>query len=268
MHRSTTKRSIQHHPRIAYMPEQPPLSEICMKGDETALKEFLSSPSTKDLKSTVEWTDQDGDTLSSPPIFVCIDYGHSSLVQLLLDADSTLVNSKDDNDYTPAQWAGWKRRVEVLKLLIDRGAVIDQDTLDLAQDEGSGDPEIMELIRCHMDPYAALEGDEDEIMMKACREGDAKKVQEMLDSGYDYNKWKVEDEKYQFFSPMNVAVKKGQIEIVQIFLDLGVRVDQIEEPPKLPNMGGQPPVEEGMQPAGGEEEENPAASASAAADTE
>ena len=87
-----------------------------------------------------------------------------------------------------------------------------------------------------MDPYAHLDGDQDEIMMKACREGDAQKVTAMLADGYDYNKWKAEDGKYQFFSPMNMAVKRGHIEIVQLFMEEGVHVEigEMEATPEGP----------------------------------
>uniref|UniRef100_A0A7S3LBU9 Uncharacterized protein n=1 Tax=Amphora coffeiformis TaxID=265554 RepID=A0A7S3LBU9_9STRA len=102
----------------------------------------------------------------------------------------------------------------------------------MAQEEDGGSasatatPEVVDLIRQHMDPYAALEGDEDEIMMKACREGDLAKVTAMLVDGYDYNKWKTaEDGKYQLFSPMHMAVKRGHFDIVQLFMDKGVQLE-------------------------------------------
>lgn len=205
------------------------LADICMKGDAVALSELLKAETEKDtpvdLSQAIPWTDSDGAEWESPPIFVGIDYGHTECVMVLLDSGVS-PNLQDANDYTPAQWAAWKGSVDILRLLIDRGATIDQQTLDLAQEEGGGaTPDVMDLIRQHMDPYADLNGDEDEIMMKSCREGDVQKVTAMLADGYDYNKWKAEDGKYEFFSPMNVAVKRGHIEIVQLFMEEGVRVE-------------------------------------------
>lgn len=199
-----------------------------MRGDAAALSELLQGDTEKDsrvdLTKSIAWTDSDGAEWQSPPIFVGIDYGHTECVMVLLDAGAS-PNLQDANDYTPAQWAAWKGFVEILRLLIERGARIDQQTLDLAQEEGGGaTPEVMNLIRQHMDPYADLNGDKDEIMMKACREGDTQKVKSMLADGYDYSKWKAEDGKYQFFSPMNMAVKRGHIEIIQLFMEEGVQV--------------------------------------------
>ena len=209
-----------------------------MKGDAVALAELLDVEKKFDLAQVIAWTDSDGSSLESPPIFVCIDYGHLDCVTVLLDLGVD-PNLRDENDYTPAQWAAWKGFVEILTLLIQRGASIDQQTLDLAQEEGGATAEVMDLIRNHMDPYAELEGDEDEIMMKACREGDVQKVATMLADGYDYSKWKVEDGKYQFFSPMNVAVKRGHIEIMQLFMEEGVQVElgseEVENPVELPS---------------------------------
>ena len=213
------------------------LADICMKGDAVALSEFLKGETEPvDLRQAIGWADNDGAELESPPIFVCIDYGHTECVSRLLDSGAS-PNLQDANDYTPAQWAAWKGYVDILRLLIDRGASIDQQTLDLAQEEdGTATPDVMGLIRQHMDPYADLNGDEDEIMMKACREGDAQKVKAMLAEGYDYNKWKAEDGKYQFFSPMNMAVKRGHIEIVQLFMEEGVHVEigEMEATPEGP----------------------------------
>ena len=212
------------------------LGQLCMKGDVQALRSFLLQEEEEeqqdalDLTAAVSWMDQDDKALESPPLFICIDYGHIECVRLLLDIKTDLVNTADENDYTPAQWAAWKGHVEILQLLINRGAIIDQHSLDMAQEEeeNGGGPSagVVELIRQHMDPYAALAGDEDEILMKACREGDLAKVTNMLADGYDYNKWKTaEDGKYQLFSPMHMAVKRGHFEIVQLFMDKGVQLE-------------------------------------------
>lgn len=201
------------------------MGHICMKGDVDALRDFLGQQDNDvDLTLAVSWTDADGTALTSPPLFIGIDYGHRRLVDELLEAGAD-VTSTDDNDYTPAQWAAWKGQLDILKSLIGRGATVDQDALDLALSENDAMDPVVELIRQNMDPYAALAGDEDEIMMKACREGDADKVTAMISAGYDYSKWKTEEDgKYQLFSPMNMAVKRGHFDIVQLFMDEGVRL--------------------------------------------
>ena len=208
------------------------LADLCMKGDADALAVMLQNSNegeTIDLRGVVPWKDSNNKELESPPIFICIDYGHLKQVRVLLDSGVD-VNMTDENEYSPAQWAAWKGHLDILRLLIERGAKIDQQTLDMAQEDGGNTrSEVMELIREHMDPYAELQGDDDEIMMKACREGDVSKVSDMLFKGYDYSKWKAEDGKYQLFSPMNMAVKRGHIEIVQLFMAEGVRVELTED---------------------------------------
>lgn len=211
------------------------LGEICSKGEVAALQQWMTDHAATDWSVAVPWTDSDETECTSPPIFICVDYGHTALVKLLLEEGNVDPNGADDNGYTPAQWAAWKGQADILQLLIDHGATIDQDTLDMTQevDDGKASEAVMQLIRAHMDPYAALAGDDDEILMKACREGDLSKVTQMLDEGYDYNKWKVVDDadgmtKYQFFSPMNIAIRRGQMEIVTLFNErLGLHVDNV-----------------------------------------
>ena len=209
------------------------LGQICMKGDKEALRAFLlQKDASLDVTLPVAWTDKDEKSLHSPPMFICVDYGHVALVEMLLSHGGGVdVNGQDEHGYTAAQWAAWKGAVDMLQLLMAHGATVDQDALDLAQEEGedkgaTSRQQVVDLIRQHMDPYANLEGDEDEIMMKACREGDLTKVTDMLSAGYDYNKWKVpEDGKYQLFSPMNMAVKRGHFDIVQLFMEEGVPLE-------------------------------------------
>jgi hypothetical protein len=203
------------------------IADVCTRGDATALRAFVESHPDNDWSVAVAWTDVDGTELSSPPIFICVDYGNTDCVKVLLEQARVDANLEDENAYTPAQWAAWKGQADILQLLIHAGATIDQNTLDMtSEDDGHASSEVMKLIRAHMDPYAHLQGDADEIMMKACREGDVRQVQAMLRDGYDYNKWKTdEDGKYQFFSPMNMAVRRGQMEIVSLFNQLGVHVD-------------------------------------------
>ncbi len=56
------------------------------------------------------WHDSDGLELSTPPIFICIDYGHAELVaNLLLLHNTDILNTLKggDGDYSALQWASW-----------------------------------------------------------------------------------------------------------------------------------------------------------------
>ena len=206
------------------------ISTICSEGDSPALETFLQDHPDYDFATAVPWTDHDGTELHSPPVFICVDYGHIACVQVLLTNNRIDANAADDNGYTAAQWAAWKGHAAILQHLIQHGAVIDQNTLDMTtEDDGHASPAVLELIRAHMDPYAVCNGDDDEILMKACREGDVARVTALLDEGYDYNKWKAADGRFQFFSPMHVAVRRGQMEIVSLFNELGVQLELDEE---------------------------------------
>jgi hypothetical protein len=58
----------------------------------------------------LSWYDSDGLELSTPPIFICIDYGHAELVANLLllhDTDTLNTLKGGDGGYSALQWASW-----------------------------------------------------------------------------------------------------------------------------------------------------------------
>ena len=70
-----------------------------------------------------------------------------------------------------------KGNLEVVQLLVrEGGAAVDEESLSLAREHSHQNVAIFLLE--HIDLYAGLE-DEDEIMEKACREGDVAKVRQI-----------------------------------------------------------------------------------------
>jgi Ankyrin repeats (3 copies) len=192
----------------------------CKEGDAKTLADLLEQD-PECFKRSIEWTDQDQKDLNTPPIFIAVDYGHLELVKLFSEKGD--VNIVDSNAYTPLSWASWNGNKELVNCLIASGAKVDQDALDLAREYEH--KEIVDILSEHIDLYAALGGDIDEMMIKASREGDVKKVQELIAEGYDFNKWKEEDGSYREYSPIYVAMKNGHVELIREFMAAGVEAE-------------------------------------------
>lgn len=192
----------------------------CKEGDVQILTELLEKDPEACHRS-IAWTDKEQKDLDTPPIFIAVDYGHLEAVKVL--AEKGDINIADSNDYTPLQWASWNGNEELVKFLVSKGARADQDALDLAKEYEHN--HIVELLTQHVDLYSDLGGDLDEIMIKASREGDLEKVQELIADGYDFNKWKGEDESYQEYSPIYVAMKNGHVKLIGEFMAAGVEAE-------------------------------------------
>jgi len=174
------------------------MAKACMQGDTETVKKLLANKGATpdndndiDYSTPVQWTDSDGEALCSPPLFIAVDYGHLDTLCALLDDAGISVDSKDDRGYTPLQWASWNGQQEIVQILIERGAKVDEDALDLAKEYDHKD--IAALLFQHVDLYSEIEGNDDAVMEKACRQGDLSKVQELMRKGYDLQKWKDEE---------------------------------------------------------------------------
>lgn len=198
------------------------LAHACYSGAVSAALEILEVNKGLYQKS-ISWVDLDGKELSTPPIFIAIDYGQAEIVQKLLPMHKDVMNTlQAEGDYTILQWAAFAGHYGIVKLLINEGgAHVDEEALSLAQESDNND--IVDLLLEHIDLYSHLK-DDDEIMEKACREGDVEKVRELLDSKYDVEKWKDEEGKWHLFSPMYLAVKNAHLEVVTLFAERGVQM--------------------------------------------
>lgn len=199
-----------------------PLAQACMDGDLTFLHEDL-------LYRSEAWKDVDEGAILQTPLMMCaIDYGHTHIVKMLLEQGFDL-NFRDRNDYTALHWAIFKGNAPIVEMLLQHGATVDQEALDLAQEHGVGDRIGQKLLIPHSADLYAHATDDDQILMQACRYGDLAKVKELiLEKHYDYEKWRQEDGGYMALSPMHMAVKFGHVEIVQLFLEHGVSLPSTE----------------------------------------
>lgn len=193
----------------------------CKKGDADAVTNLLSND-PECYGRTIGWTDKELQDIETPPIFIAVDYGQMGVVDSMLNTVGADVNICDENDYTPLQWASWNGQEELVKLLIAKGACVDQDALDLAREYGH--KHIQTILRQYIDFYTGL-NDIDEIMIKASREGDVEKVKELIREGYDFDKWKEADGSYQEYSPIYVAMKNGHVEVIREFMQAGVEAE-------------------------------------------
>ena len=116
--------------------------------------------------------------------------------------------------------------MEIVKLLIEQGgADVEEEALSLAREYEHND--VAEFLLQHIDLYSCLEGDEDAIMEKACREGDANMVRKLLDEEYNIEKWKDDEGKWLAFSPIYLAVKNAHLDVVQLFAERGLQVENL-----------------------------------------
>lgn len=195
----------------------------CKEGDTATMTDLLSKD-PECYSRRIAWTDKDLKELETPPIFIAVDYGQLEVVRVLLESQNADINIVDANDYTPLQWSCWQGHESIVKLFVEMGARVDQDALDLAKEYKH--THIIPLLMDKVDfCYAGLEGDVDEIMIKASREGDVKKVQELIADGYNFDKWKDADGNYQEYSPIYVAMKNGHVDVIREFLEAGVEAE-------------------------------------------
>ncbi|GAX11582.1 hypothetical protein FisN_1Lh056 [Fistulifera solaris] len=196
------------------------MAKACVSGDLDAVNDLLKNG--YDFRIPITWNDKDGKECKNAPIFIAVDFGYSDMVRTFIDHGWGM-NEQDDSEYTALDWAGWTGQLDLVKSLVELGASPGQDGLDLAREGGHKD--VVEFLMQNMDLYKHLEGDEDEIMMKATREGDLDKVKELLEKGYDLDKWKDESGNYQAYSPISVAYRTGNMKIMQVFMENGMEVE-------------------------------------------
>lgn len=202
------------------------IAQACTTGSTSTAVDLLSE-NNELCSASLTWFDSDGQELSTPPIFICIDYGHSELVAKLLPLHKDILNTlkEGDGDYSPLAWASWVGSLDIVKILLEGGANADDECLSLARDNGH--TAVAEHLLNHVNLYSGLEGDTDAIMEKACREGDADMVRKLLEEeSYNVEKWKDEDGKFLTYSPMYLAVKNGHLGVIELFSERGLSAEE------------------------------------------
>eukprot|EP00580_Thalassiosira_gravida_P017402 CAMPEP_0201671072 /NCGR_PEP_ID=MMETSP0494-20130426/28528_1 /ASSEMBLY_ACC=CAM_ASM_000839 /TAXON_ID=420259 /ORGANISM="Thalassiosira gravida, Strain GMp14c1" /LENGTH=311 /DNA_ID=CAMNT_0048152311 /DNA_START=99 /DNA_END=1034 /DNA_ORIENTATION=+ len=206
------------------------IARACESGNISTAIDLLSEGDGTLCTQSLDWVDSDGEGFSTPPIFIAIDYGHVELVEKLLvvHEDGVLDTIRNGDNYSPLQWASWTGNLEIVKLLIEKGKVTtDDECLSLSRDENHN--EVVEFLLKHVDMYSNLQNDMDDIMEKACREGDISKVRTLLDEEkVDLDKWRDDDGKFLAFSPIYLAMRHGHMDLIQLFAERGVQVDMTD----------------------------------------
>ncbi|EJK77288.1 hypothetical protein THAOC_00889 [Thalassiosira oceanica] len=204
------------------------VADACASGQIQTVMDLIVKNDGLHLRR-IKWTDVDGQELCTPLVFIAIDFGHNDLVKELLPLHKDIINTLQDEagDYTALQWASFAGNLGIIKTLVeDGGAIPDEEALSLAREYDH--PDVADYLFNKIDMYSNLEND-DEIMEKACREGDNKRVKELLGQGYDVSKFKDEEGKWLAFSPMFLALKNGHLEVIQIFAEMGISLDTSDE---------------------------------------
>lgn len=204
------------------------IAETCMAGSTSAVIDLLSQ-NDEYITQSVPWFDSDGLELSTPPIFIAIDYGHVELVaNLLLLTNATTLNTLvgGEGKYTAVQWASWTGNLAIVKLLVEEGgAKLDEESLSLAREFKHTD--VIEYILQHIDLYAGMYDDLDAIIEKACYEGDLHMVKKLLEEeNYDVGKWKHKDGKFLACTPLHMAVRKCHVDLIQLFAEKGMHIEE------------------------------------------
>ena len=204
------------------------IAETCMIGSTNAVIDLLSQ-NDEYITQSVTWFDSDGLELTTPPIFIAIDYGHVELVAniiLLTDTDILNALTGGEGKYTALQWASWTGNIEIVKLLVEEGGVkVDEESLSLAREFHHTN--VIEYLLQHIDLYDGMHGDVDSIMEKACYEGDVHMVKKLLEEeNYDVDKWKDKDGNFLKCTPLHMAVRKCHVDLIQLFAEKGMHIEE------------------------------------------
>ena len=193
------------------------LSEACINNSiPEAISILSSNPSL--INDPLKWSDSDGKVLTTPAIFIAIDYGYVDLAKEMLqffkNGDIDKIKS-GDGDYNALGWASWVGNLDIVKLLVEADATLDDEALELSRE--SNHTQVTEYLLKHIDLYSNLDGDPDAIMNMACREGDIDMVKRMINFGYSLEQCAQ--------GPMFIAMKCGHMDIVTLFREIGVNID-------------------------------------------
>lgn len=194
------------------------LSEACTSNSiSEAIKILSDAPAL--MSEPLVWKDSDGKELTTPAIFIAVDYGHVELVKEMIQffKDDVSIDKlkSGSGDYNALGWASWVGNFDIVKLLVEADATVDDEALELSRE--SDNPKVTEYLLEHIDLYSNLDGDADEIMNKACREGDIAMVRRMMNFGYSLEQCSQ--------GPLFIAMKCGHMDIVTLFREAGVQID-------------------------------------------
>ena len=108
------------------------LSFACINNSITEALSILSSnPSL--ISEPLTWADSDGKELTTPAIFIAIDYGHLELVKKILqffNGDASIDKLKSGSgDYNALGWASWVGNFDIVRMLVEGESSLFTDVL-------------------------------------------------------------------------------------------------------------------------------------------
>ena len=162
------------------------------------------------------------------PLHYAVRYNRNPAVAaLLLDWDADVHAKTDWSDYhsTPLHQAVWSGNLDVVELLLDRGAFLEAQTRDYRTPlflafERANRQMIALLLDRGADVHVKGDDDQDTLLHLAVGSGNSELVALLLDRGVDLEA-KNDDEE----TPLYQAVRSGDSELVQLLLAQGADVN-------------------------------------------
>jgi ankyrin repeat protein len=179
-----------------------------------------------DIPKALPEFDMEVDASSWSPLHLASQEGHLEVVRLLLTRGANL-NVKTEDWHTPLFLASNNGRLEVVQILLENGADLDgSDLLKKTPLHGASENGHFEVILSLLDRGANVNAKDAHFwtpLHTASKTGNLKVARELLNRGAD-----VEAQDDLGWTPLHLASQEGYREIVEVLLNCGAQVDARE----------------------------------------
>jgi len=158
-------------------------------------------------------------------IFNLVNHGDIKMVSKLLDKDPTIVNNRNESKWTPLHLACFKGNIEMVKLLLEKGADINAKSrtgmtpVYLAATKGN-----YKIVLLLADKGANINipanNSEWTPLMRACSKGYFKTAEVLVKYGADINA-----KSKAGWTPLHGAAEQGHLKIVELLVNAGADVN-------------------------------------------